>query len=302
MSTGWFGRYDKLAMTRIFLRERLGLDLDEARDRIVFCGDSPNDAPMFGFCPYACGVANVRDFEGAMAAAPAFVASKRGAEGLRRRLPSGYCRRGQAIAGRSRHGIGHNQQRAQVLRRLRGSPRRRSRPSPMASSSSLLGPRGAASRPCCGWSPASRAITAGEISIGNVVVNDLHPKDRNIAMVFQNYALYRAPDRVRQHGVLDAAQEASEGGDQAQGGVGGIDPQPPRPISTASRGNCRAASASAWRWAARSCVIPAVFLFDEPLSNLDAKLRVQMRTEIKELHQQAWRPPRSTSRTTRSKP
>ena len=79
---GWFGRYDKLAMTRIFLRERLGLDLDEARDRIVFCGDSPNDAPMFGFFPYACGVANVRDFESSMAATPAFVASKRGGEGF----------------------------------------------------------------------------------------------------------------------------------------------------------------------------------------------------------------------------
>ncbi|WP_407165256.1 HAD-IIB family hydrolase [Bradyrhizobium sp. ORS 111] len=79
---GWFGRYDKLAMTRIFLRDRLGLDLDEAKDRIVFCGDSPNDAPMFGFFPYACGVANVRDFEGMMAATPAFVASKRGADGF----------------------------------------------------------------------------------------------------------------------------------------------------------------------------------------------------------------------------
>jgi HAD superfamily hydrolase (TIGR01484 family) len=79
---GWFGRYDKLAMTRIFLRERLGLDLDEARDRIVFCGDSPNDAPMFGFFPYACGVANVRDFEDSMDATPAFIASKRGGEGF----------------------------------------------------------------------------------------------------------------------------------------------------------------------------------------------------------------------------
>ena len=79
---GWFGCYDKLAMTRIFLRERLGLDLDKVRERIVFCGDSPNDAPMFGFFPYACGVANVRDFEGAIAATPAFIASKRGADGF----------------------------------------------------------------------------------------------------------------------------------------------------------------------------------------------------------------------------
>lgn len=79
---GWFGCYDKLSMTRIFLRDRLGLDLDAARDRIVFCGDSPNDAPMFGFFPYACGVANVKDFEGDLAASPAFIASKRGGEGF----------------------------------------------------------------------------------------------------------------------------------------------------------------------------------------------------------------------------
>jgi HAD superfamily hydrolase (TIGR01484 family) len=79
---GWFGSYDKLSMTRIFLRERLCLDLDDAKDRIVFCGDSPNDAPMFGFFPYACGVANVKDFEGHMPANPAFIASKRGGEGF----------------------------------------------------------------------------------------------------------------------------------------------------------------------------------------------------------------------------
>jgi HAD superfamily hydrolase (TIGR01484 family) len=79
---GWFGGYDKLSTTRIFLRDRLGLELDHARDRVVFCGDSPNDAPMFGFFPYACGVANVKDFEGRMAANPAFIASKRGGEGF----------------------------------------------------------------------------------------------------------------------------------------------------------------------------------------------------------------------------
>jgi HAD superfamily hydrolase (TIGR01484 family) len=79
---GWFGSYDKLSMTRVFLRDRLHLDLDDARDRIVFCGDSPNDAPMFGFFPYACGVANVRDFADTMSANPAFIASKRGGEGF----------------------------------------------------------------------------------------------------------------------------------------------------------------------------------------------------------------------------
>lgn len=79
---GWFGAYDKLSMTRLFLAEALGIDLDAAKDRFVFCGDSPNDAPMFGFFPLACGVANVRDFAGRLPAEPAFVAPSRGAEGF----------------------------------------------------------------------------------------------------------------------------------------------------------------------------------------------------------------------------
>ena len=79
---GWLGRYDKLTMTRRFAAEVLGVDLDIEKERFVFCGDSPNDAPMFGFFPNACGVANVRDFEGRIEAYPAFVASARGAEGF----------------------------------------------------------------------------------------------------------------------------------------------------------------------------------------------------------------------------
>ena len=79
---GWFGDHDKLSMSRRFASEVMGLDLDAAKDRIVFCGDSPNDAPMFGFFPNACGVANVRDFAGRLAAAPAWIASKRGAAGF----------------------------------------------------------------------------------------------------------------------------------------------------------------------------------------------------------------------------
>lgn len=74
----WFGRYDKLSMTRRFAADRLGVDLDAAKDVFVFVGDSPNDAPMFGFFPNSCGVANVRDFSGRIEAEPAFVASKRG--------------------------------------------------------------------------------------------------------------------------------------------------------------------------------------------------------------------------------
>jgi HAD superfamily hydrolase (TIGR01484 family) len=79
---GWFGTYDKLSTTRSFVREALGLDLDRAKERFVFCGDSPNDVPMFGFFPYACGVANVADFAGRMGATPAYVAPSRGGAGF----------------------------------------------------------------------------------------------------------------------------------------------------------------------------------------------------------------------------
>jgi HAD superfamily hydrolase (TIGR01484 family) len=70
---GWFGRYDKLGMTRILLRECFAIDLDSRRDEFVFAGDSPNDAPMFEFFPHAVGVANVADFADRMAALPAYV-------------------------------------------------------------------------------------------------------------------------------------------------------------------------------------------------------------------------------------
>jgi HAD superfamily hydrolase (TIGR01484 family) len=79
---GWFGGYDKLSTTRLFMRERFDIDLDSAKDAFVFVGDSPNDAPMFGYFPYAVGVANVRDFIGTMLALPAFVTEKRCGEGF----------------------------------------------------------------------------------------------------------------------------------------------------------------------------------------------------------------------------
>ena len=60
-------------MTRAFLREAFGVDLDAERDRFVFAGDSPNDAPMFGFFPNAVGVANVRDFLDRIATPPAWI-------------------------------------------------------------------------------------------------------------------------------------------------------------------------------------------------------------------------------------
>ncbi len=79
---GWFGDYDKLSMSRSFAHDILGLDLDACRDRIVFAGDSPNDAPMFGFFKNSCGVANVKDFAGRMEADPTFVTQERGAAGF----------------------------------------------------------------------------------------------------------------------------------------------------------------------------------------------------------------------------
>ncbi len=79
---GWFGTYDKLTTTRRFAAEVLELDIDAERGRIVFVGDSPNDAPMFGFFPHACGVANVLQFDGELDAEPAYVASSEGGAGF----------------------------------------------------------------------------------------------------------------------------------------------------------------------------------------------------------------------------
>jgi len=79
---GWYGRYDKLGMTRTFLREALALDLDAERGRIVFVGDSPNDAPMFAHFPLSVGVANVRAFADRIATLPSYVTSAAGGEGF----------------------------------------------------------------------------------------------------------------------------------------------------------------------------------------------------------------------------
>jgi hypothetical protein len=70
---GWFGDYDKLGMTRTFLAERCGVDLDAHRAAFVFAGDSPNDAPMFAYFPHSVGVANVRALAHRLEHAPAWV-------------------------------------------------------------------------------------------------------------------------------------------------------------------------------------------------------------------------------------
>jgi hydroxymethylpyrimidine pyrophosphatase-like HAD family hydrolase len=79
---GWYGNYDKLTMTRVFAREQLDIELEAHKEKFVYCGDSPNDAPMFGYFPNACGVANVREQEKLMDHLPAYIAQGHGGDGF----------------------------------------------------------------------------------------------------------------------------------------------------------------------------------------------------------------------------
>ncbi|MEE2681123.1 MAG: sn-glycerol-3-phosphate ABC transporter ATP-binding protein UgpC [Planctomycetota bacterium] len=168
----------------------------------------------------------------------------------------------------------------------------------------LVGPSG------CGKSTTLRMIagleeiTEGSISIAGTVVNDVHARDRDIAMVFQNYALYphmtvqrnlsfglmrRRVHRSRLHALLSrdyrsAMREESESIDRRVSeaarmlGITDLLDRQPRALSGGQRQRV-----ALGRALVRA---PQVFLFDEPLSNLDAKLRVEMRTELRVLHRQ----------------
>ena len=128
-------------------------------------------------------------------------------------------------------------------------------------------------------------ISSGTISIGDRVVNDLEPKDRGIAMVFQNYALY--PHMTIFNNMAFGLQLAKKKKDFIQDTVGktskalGLDTMLERKPQALSGGQRQ-------RVALGRAIVrnPQVFLFDEPLSNLDAKMRVQMRSEISRLHTQ----------------
>src|SRR5438128_1258104 len=148
----------------------------------------------------------------------------------------------------------------------------------------LVGPSG------CGKSTLLRMIagleniTSGEIRIGERVVNHVPPKERDIAMVFQNYALYphmTVSDNMAFSLKLKKAPKAEIKAKVERAaeilGLAKLLDRYPRQLSGGQRQRV-----AMGRAIVRS---PQVFLFDEPLSNLDAKLRVQMRTEIKELHQ-----------------
>jgi multiple sugar transport system ATP-binding protein len=147
----------------------------------------------------------------------------------------------------------------------------------------LVGPSG------CGKSTLLRMIagleevTEGEVRIGSRVVNDVAPKDRDIAMVFQNYALYphmtvheNMAFGLRRRKMPAAEVERRVRDTSKMLGIEGYLERRPRELSGGERQRVALGRAMVRD--------PQVFLFDEPLSNLDAKLRVQMRAEIKRLH------------------
>jgi HAD superfamily hydrolase (TIGR01484 family) len=79
---GWFGEYDKLNMTKTFVQERWELDLEATKKRFLFCGDSPNDEPLFRFFPHSVAVNNILKFKDRIKYLPAYVAEKDGGEGF----------------------------------------------------------------------------------------------------------------------------------------------------------------------------------------------------------------------------
>ncbi|WP_413990472.1 HAD family hydrolase [Labrys okinawensis] len=79
---GWFGHYDKLTTSKVFLADVLGVDVDRTPVAVAYIGDSPNDMPMFGFFANSVGVANVLDFRDQLSAPPRWVTSRRGSRGF----------------------------------------------------------------------------------------------------------------------------------------------------------------------------------------------------------------------------
>src|ERR671928_99779 len=147
----------------------------------------------------------------------------------------------------------------------------------------LVGPSGCGKTTTLRMVAGLEKITSGTISIGERVVNDLEPKDRGIAMVFQNYALY--PHMTIFNNMAFGLQLAKKKKDFISEIVGrtakalGLDKMLDRKPQALSGGQRQ-------RVALGRAIVrnPIVFLFDEPLSNLDAKMRVQMRSEISRLH------------------
>jgi sn-glycerol 3-phosphate transport system ATP-binding protein len=147
----------------------------------------------------------------------------------------------------------------------------------------MVGPSGCGKSTLLRMVAGLEEVTGGEIVIGERVVNGLEPKDRDIAMVFQNYALYPHMSvyenmayglKIRGFSKADIEQRVQKAAAILE--LGALLQRTPRQLSGGQR----------QRVAMGRAIVrePAVFLFDEPLSNLDAKLRVQMRLEIQKLH------------------
>jgi sn-glycerol 3-phosphate transport system ATP-binding protein len=147
----------------------------------------------------------------------------------------------------------------------------------------IVGPSGCGKSTLLRMVAGLEPITSGEISIGTRVVNDLEPKDRDIAMVFQNYALYPHMNvyenmsyglRIKGFSKPDIETRVQKAAAILE--LTSFLNRKPRALSGGQR----------QRVAMGRAIVrePAVFLFDEPLSNLDAKLRVQMRAELQSLH------------------
>jgi multiple sugar transport system ATP-binding protein len=147
----------------------------------------------------------------------------------------------------------------------------------------LVGPSGCGKTTTLRMVAGLESITSGEILIGETIVNDLPPMDRDIAMVFQNYALYPHMSvynnmafglKMRRFARSDIDRRVREAAEIL--GIEDYLARKPRQLSGGQR----------QRVALGRAIVrhPQVFLFDEPLSNLDAMLRVQMRVEIKRIH------------------
>src|SRR5256885_11325834 len=148
----------------------------------------------------------------------------------------------------------------------------------------FVGPSGCGKTTTLRMIAGLEAISSGDISIDGTVVNNLAPMDRDIAMVFQNYALYPHMSvydnmafglKMRKFARPEIKKRVNEAADIL--GIGDLLKRKPRQLSGGQR----------QRVALGRAIVrhPPVFLFDEPLSNLDAKLRVQMRVELKKLHE-----------------
>jgi multiple sugar transport system ATP-binding protein len=148
----------------------------------------------------------------------------------------------------------------------------------------LVGPSGCGKTTTLRMVAGLESITSGHISIDEKIVNELPPMDRDIAMVFQNYALYPHMSvydnmafglKMRKFDKPEIAKRVQEAADIL--GIEQLLKRKPRQLSGGQR----------QRVALGRAIVrhPQVFLFDEPLSNLDAKLRVQMRVELKKLHE-----------------